>query len=753
MFLRRFTLYITLIALVLASGVTSTAAAAGRTRPPHPSGLVRTATLNATAIDQALAYLQTQQDSDGGIPGFTPGSSDAFTTARTAMALASAGVPVTFLTKSGKTPLDYLASQAIAYTHQTSGPPLLFPGRAGILAVAVVGSSGNPRAFGAPTTMDLIGELDATYDPTTGTYSTAAVEGFSSGAPSTINQLWAILGLAAAQQAVPTLATTYLVSQQDPDGGWGYGFGSDIDTTALVIQALLASGNLTPDSSIIQNGVTFLRSNQISTGGWAPYGTLSADSTAGVIQALVADGYVPPTASWTTTAGRNPLDELLGLQAPDGSFSGNALGAADSIPGLAEVALPVFGRTQSANLALSWLHSQQNADGSWTSPFGNVGSTCDATLAFASAGFDPSTIKATGSTASALDYLAANAAAFAVGASPDQAGKLALTVKAAGKDPTSFGGVNLINAINSYYDNPTAGAYGDATNTWYQSFAILGLAAAGQPIPPAAVTTLEGLQQAGDGGWKYDLSPFPGNVSAPDSTGLALQALIAAKVPNTDAHIINGKKFLRANQDGAGGWSDANDTAYAMQGLLAAGEDLVANWSVGGHSPFNALESYQKSDGPFVYSWNIALGQPVDNGLATSQAIPALLGVHYPYVPGGSLGTFADVARGPNPDRLVSAAPRLVPTSTGANVTVPFGSDVDDNGTVTLSYRVNGGPWQQLTTTRATGSFSATITSAQPASYVLQANFADPEGVQGPTTISQFQTYLPLIDNAVGRGP
>jgi hypothetical protein len=42
---------------------------------------------NGTAVAQAIAYLRTQQRSDGGFVGFTPGQSDDFTTLRVAIAL------------------------------------------------------------------------------------------------------------------------------------------------------------------------------------------------------------------------------------------------------------------------------------------------------------------------------------------------------------------------------------------------------------------------------------------------------------------------------------------------------------------------------------------------------------------------------------------------------------------------------------------------------------------------------------------
>src|SRR5205814_4908721 len=101
---------------------------------------------------------------------------------------------------------------------------------------------------------NLVAELQATYSAQTGAYATSASEGFSSGAASTINQLWSILGLAAAQQPIPTAATDFLISLQERDGGWGFGSGGDVDTTALVVQALIASGNVGPDSARVQQG-------------------------------------------------------------------------------------------------------------------------------------------------------------------------------------------------------------------------------------------------------------------------------------------------------------------------------------------------------------------------------------------------------------------------------------------------------------------------------------------------------------------
>ncbi len=717
---------------------------------------------HSDAISDALGYLQTKQLPNGGLECWTPGEADDFTTIKTVVALAAARRPVGFLTSvSDTTPLDYLTTRAFSYTRDLSGT--VFPGRTGMLIVAVVAGDSDPYAFGvypqghgsAGLPINLVQELQATYNAATGAYSTTASQGYSSGAAGTINQLWAILGLAAAQETVPVSATDFLIGLQETDGGWGYGFGGDVDTTALVIQALIGSGNAAPTHIKVQEGLDFLRSAQATSGGWESWGSLSADSTAAAIQSIVAAGYTPATASWAAASGRTPHDDLTGLQATDGGFGGNALGTAHAIAGLAEAPLPIFGRAQRANRALTWMNEQQNDDGSWSGWLGpDTGATCDAVLAFAAAGFDPDSVAAAGSVTSAMNYLSATASSY-VTKSADSAGKLAVAVEAAGGDAHDFGSVNVVHVLTSTHYSPTLGAFGVPTNTWHQAFAILGLAAAGETTPVSATQTLTGLQQF-DGGWKYDLSPSPWNTTSPDNTGLAMQALIAAGVPLSDTSVVSATAFLRSQQDAQGGWGNANTTAYAMQGLLAADEDLVADWSSeNGHSPYDALAAYQKPDGPFVYMWDSPWGPPTDSGMATWQAVPALLGVYYPFSPTG-LASFSPVNRGPDPDRTVACPPRGA-WGGSVDLVIPFGSDLDADGSVRLDWRVSGATsWVTGTTVcRADGYYTATLPVTVPVAYEFQATFTDPDEVQYrseitdtvvlSSTLEPHNIYLPLV--------
>lgn len=689
------------------------------------------------AVSRAMAYLESVQAANGSL-------GDEFTTIKGVLAAASARYPMDYLTSvSGTTALEYLAAQAYTYTHDVTGT--LFPGRAGMMAVAAVAGNASPYDFGG---VNLINALTGTYHAATGAYSTTAKQGFGSGAAGTVNQWWALLGLEAAQAPVPVTATHYLLGLQEDDGGWGYGFGGDVDVTAHVLQALLASGNVTPTHPKVQAGVDFLRAQQNAQGGWNAWSGPSPDSTAAVIQALVALGYTPATESWAVAPGQHPHTALVAFQAADGSFGG-ALGTAHAVAGLTETPLPIFGREQRARLALTWMQEQQSINGSWD---GDVGHTIDAVLAYAAAGYDPDTVMATGSVTSAVDYLEANAAGYA-GAGAQKAGKLALVAEIVGGDASNFGGVDLIDLLTNTYYSVTLQAFGVSTDTYQQVFPILGLTAANVPLPAGVTTTLATLQRA-DGGWKLDLGPSPFNLTGPDHTGIAMQALLAGGGKVSDPVMISATQYL-ADQQLEGGWGswgtvNANSTAYAMQGLLAAGEDLgsaASAWRQDGRGPYDALTSFQKPDGPFV--WACAPFGYTDNGLATWQAVPALLGVSYPFTP-GALAPFDPVERGPDPDRLVTAAPRAA-LGDSVDLLVPFGSDLDQNAVVTVTWRLDGGVWQTATAHRADGYFTATIDEHAAGVYDVRAAFEDLDGLQGQSTVTTtdaltvYRALLPLV--------
>jgi hypothetical protein len=218
-------------------------------------------------------------------------------------------------------------------------------------------------------------------------------------------------------------------------------------------------------------------------------------------------------------------------------------------------------------------------------------------------------------------YLAANGATYAR-ISAAAAGKLAVALAAA--DACQPAGA-LTPA--SYY-SPTLGAY--STQSGANVWALLGVVARNEPAPESAVDYLAAQTQP-DGGWEWT----PGWGSDSNTTALAIQALIAAGEPVSATTVISGLAYLANLQNVDGGFpyaagdsaaSDANSTAYVVQALVAAGEDLTApRWTPGGKTPLDYLLDIQLADGSF--EWQPGTGA---NLLATQQAVPALLGWAHP---------------------------------------------------------------------------------------------------------------------------
>jgi LPXTG-motif cell wall-anchored protein len=271
-----------------------------------------------------------------------------------------------------------------------------------------------------------------------------------------------------------------------------------------------------------------------------------------------------------------------------------------------------------AQRSIYWLVPRQMDDGSF--PGFDAGASADAIFAITSIGADPNGVVKNGN--SPVSYLGNQAASYAA-KSTAAASKLLLAVVAAGKDPLTFGGQNLVALIVNHY-NPQTGRYGqDITG---QALALVALASTGQPIPPAAISALNKAQLA-DGGWSFDGTAATG--SDTNTTALAIQALVAtgAKGEST-AKALN---YLKSQQNSDGGFpyaqssqfgaaTDANSTAVVIQALVAAGVDPRA-WQQSGGEPISALLALQNANGAFRYQ----ASQADDNDLATAQAIPALL--------------------------------------------------------------------------------------------------------------------------------
>jgi energy-coupling factor transport system substrate-specific component len=174
-----------------------------------------------------------------------------------------------------------------------------------------------------------------------------------------------------------------------------------------------------------------------------------------------------------------------------------------------------------------------------------------------------------------------------------------LAVRAAGLRATSFGSVNLIAALQR--DIRRDGSVSEQVNL--TSFAVLALRSAG--VSPSR-STLAWLirQQDSDGGFNFATAGASSDV---DDTGAALEALAGA--PGAGKVRPRAVGYLRRLQgaDGgfpeqSGGESNAQSTAFAIQGLIAAGTDPATLHRGGAVSPLRFLGSLTGSDGHVHYS-------------------------------------------------------------------------------------------------------------------------------------------------------
>lgn len=293
--------------------------------------------------------------------------------------------------------------------------------------------------------------------------------------------------------------------------------------------------------------------------------------------------------------------------------------------------------------ALDWLKTQQQAGGGFEVAGFPGFETPDAVLALAEAGQSGSTWNAaqalgavqavTKNGKSGLDALDAFAAS---GISAGQAAKLiVLDVVPLGLDPAAFdpsgnGVVDLVALVNG--GKQPGGSYGAFNATLYAALADKLVAGS---VPADTLMAIRAAQQA-DGGWNVNGDPAGTDVD-PDTTGLAVEALIAGGAGPGDGNVARGLAYLANQQDADGSWKSAfdsgnpNSTALAMLAITAAGfdpasscwRDTVARAKTGAPytSPLTYVRAQQAQDG-HIASPNDSFGV---NTFGTTQSVQALL--------------------------------------------------------------------------------------------------------------------------------
>ena len=344
-------------------------------------------------------------------------------------------------------------------------------------------------------------------------------------------------------------------------------------------------------------------------------------------------------------------------------FAAYAASAGLAISGTILAVTPVEAATPDpwpASQAAAWLGGQLE-DGLMHNPnfggFDDYGLSIDAAFALAVAGGNASRVQ------SISDAIEANIGSY-IGTGSElysgSAAKSAVLAQVAAEDPTDFGGVDLIQKVESTVSStsPIEGrledqsAFGDFANTLGQSLAARALSTAGSG-QAAAVTEYLLDQQCTSGYFRLNFSAKSASdqscaegTDAPDTDATAyavLQLASQGSDPDVAAAIAQAKTWLAAQQRTDGSWgggtstegSNANSTGLAAWALGDTGDSEQAAQWLRAHqaTDYDVCDKLANQRGAIAYD-DAGLAAGRSNGItpatqdqwrrASAQALPAL---------------------------------------------------------------------------------------------------------------------------------
>jgi energy-coupling factor transport system substrate-specific component len=291
--------------------------------------------------------------------------------------------------------------------------------------------------------------------------------------------------------------------------------------------------------------------------------------------------------------------------------------------------------TASVSPEISFLVRAQNTDGGFGGAPGQHSSelySAWVAIGLAAAGRDPLTLMRDGH--SVLSALRGEASTLEAAGDYE---RTILALHACGLPASDFPGTSLVTGL--LHERSSDGSFDQLVNI--TAFAIFALRVAGSSADNQVVNDAGrwlAAQQNPDGGFGF---AGRGGGEDVDDTAAALQAVIDAGAQRGSAVVARAVTYLRRaqNPDGGfpqqrGGESNAQSTAWAVQGLDAAGVDVGAFKRAGSRSPLGYLQSLVAPNGSVRYSRTSAQS-PV---WVTAQALTALAGKPFPVAPAFSHG-------------------------------------------------------------------------------------------------------------------
>jgi energy-coupling factor transport system substrate-specific component len=285
-------------------------------------------------------------------------------------------------------------------------------------------------------------------------------------------------------------------------------------------------------------------------------------------------------------------------------------------PGAAEARAAASAQSR----AVTYLARAQNSDGGFGADRGRSSDplyTSWAVIGLAAAGRDPRHVRRSGR--SGVDYLVRNIGRFRGIGDVERA---ILALRAGKRSVRNVGGRDLVTEL--VRKRRRNGSFAGLVNQ--TAFAILALRAAGRGAHDRTVRAAAGWlagQRNSDGGFNF---AGRGGASGIDDTAAAVQGLVAAGKRGTRT-VSRAASFLaaRQNADGGmplspGGGSNAQSTAWAVQALVAAGRNPDRVRRRGSRSPLAYIRSLQTASGAVRYS-RTSMQSPV---WVTAQALTGL---------------------------------------------------------------------------------------------------------------------------------
>jgi energy-coupling factor transport system substrate-specific component len=309
-----------------------------------------------------------------------------------------------------------------------------------------------------------------------------------------------------------------------------------------------------------------------------------------------------------------------------GTSGGLACALLALVLALGRAGLPSDASAASLGRELGYLASAQNADGGFGAGSGQHSSelyTAWAAMGLAAAGRDPATLKRGGR--SVLDSLRGEASSVQ---SLGDVERTVLAARACGASAYSFAWRNLVAEVLRARGRDSS--FDEQVNL--SAFAIFALRAVGHSASFAPIREAAGWierQQNGDGGFGFG---GRGSRSDVDDTGAALQALAAAGARNrrvlglATAYLVRSQGADGGFPQQYGGESNAQSTAWAVQGLIAAGRSPGTVRRGGSRTPTGYLESLLAPNGSVRYSRTSAQTP----AWVTAQALIALASKTFP---------------------------------------------------------------------------------------------------------------------------